>query len=622
MRRALRAAWLLTPVAIFLAFYWKGLYIWFAQDDFAWLNLNLRLAEGHSLWRLALAPAAQGTIRPLSERLFFIAFYQWFGLDAFPYRVLVYLTQVANLVLVTLIARRLTGSALAATAAAIFWTLNAGVATSLSWTSTYNQILCSFFILSAFLFFLRYIDSGDRRFYAAQWLAFLAGFGALELNVVYPALAALYALFAARRHLVGTLPLFAASAVYAAIHQIIAPKPASGPYALHFQWDIVKTLIDYMKWILGGVRFREIYASTPWSWLGPLATAACGLALAAFLGVKLVQRDWRPAFFGGWILISLAPVLPLRDHFSPYYLTLPAVGLALLGGWALATGWQKGKVWQASSVMLAALYLGVSAAVSQATLAWQLARTQQVRRLVLGVGQAQRLHQEKVILLKDVSNEMFWGSVKDRPFALVGARHVYLAPGSAESIEPHPELAEITEYELPPRPTARLLRANQAVVYDASGRKLRNVTSIFRAFLGPPERLPPAGWIDVGKAWFSDQLGPGWEPIEGGYRWMGARAELTLGAPSRSGQVLYIAGFCPAGLLAQGPLELRITVEGGQPHRTRLARPDAGFEIRIPLAPELMEKKEITVSLEVERTFSPPGQSRRLGLAFGLFAIR
>lgn len=622
MKRALRAAWLAAPVAVFLAFYWRGLFIWFAQDDFAWLNLSLRFNEGYSLWRLALEPAAQGTIRPLSERLFFIGFHQWFGLDALPYRALIYLTQAANLLLVTLIARRLTGSPLAAAAAAIFWTLNAGVAASLSWTSTYNQILCCFFILAAFLFFLRYTETGERRYYAAQWLAFLAGFGALELNAAYPALAGLYALVRAKRYLASTLPLFAVSAVYAILHQTVSPKPASGPYAFHWGWDMFATLIEYVKWMAGGVRFQEIFGLHRLDWLGWLTTVAVGLALAAFLVLRLAHRDWRPVFFAGWFLIFLAPVLPLRDHFSGYYLTLPAIGPALLGGWAFASAWQARRGRRAAAVVVAGLYLGVSAAVAHATLSWQLVRTEQARRLVLGIGRAQALHQGKVILLEGVSNEIFWGCVRDRPFPLVGAAHVYLAPGSTRAIEPHPELAELSEYELPARPAARLLRAGKAVVYDVSGRRPRNVTRLFRASLGPPERLPPARWIDAGKPWFADQIGPGWHPEERGYRWMGRQAELRLGGPQKPGEVLYIAGFCPARQLVQGPLELRVGIEGGEPYRVRLTRPDAGFEFRFPLAPELMGKESVLVSLEVERTFVAPGENRQLGLAFGIFAIR
>ena len=36
---------------------------------------------------------AQGTVRPLSERLFFLGFWHLFGMEALPYRIFVFATQ-------------------------------------------------------------------------------------------------------------------------------------------------------------------------------------------------------------------------------------------------------------------------------------------------------------------------------------------------------------------------------------------------------------------------------------------------------------------------------------------------------------------------------------------------
>jgi len=50
------------------------------------------------------APKAQGTIRFLSERLFFLVFSSLFGLNVVPCRIWVMLTWFANLTLANLIA--------------------------------------------------------------------------------------------------------------------------------------------------------------------------------------------------------------------------------------------------------------------------------------------------------------------------------------------------------------------------------------------------------------------------------------------------------------------------------------------------------------------------------------
>ena len=52
-----------------------------------------------------------------------------------------------------------------------------------------------------------------------MWIAFLLGFGALELNVVFPALAAVYLLLFAPRYLLGVAPMFLVSLGYAFFHR-------------------------------------------------------------------------------------------------------------------------------------------------------------------------------------------------------------------------------------------------------------------------------------------------------------------------------------------------------------------------------------------------------------------
>src|SRR2546422_5789280 len=72
--------WILPPFLCLLVFY-RGLFCWFQQDDFSWLRLEMH--SFRDFWRLLVEPQAQGTIRPLSERFFFIAFRRLFDLNAF-----------------------------------------------------------------------------------------------------------------------------------------------------------------------------------------------------------------------------------------------------------------------------------------------------------------------------------------------------------------------------------------------------------------------------------------------------------------------------------------------------------------------------------------------------------
>ncbi|MEP7364784.1 MAG: hypothetical protein ABI972_16130, partial [Acidobacteriota bacterium] len=159
MHRSRFLALWLAASAFCLWLYWPGLRAWFQQDDFAWLGLGMNVHTAPELWNALFAPKAQGTIRPWSERAFFMGFFALFGLDALPYRILVFATQLLNLGLVISITRRLTGSWLAAALAPILWTANASLGLPMSWTSAYNQILCATFLLGAFYCLLRWIES-------------------------------------------------------------------------------------------------------------------------------------------------------------------------------------------------------------------------------------------------------------------------------------------------------------------------------------------------------------------------------------------------------------------------------------------------------------------------------
>src|SRR5258708_20122179 len=94
-----------------LCVHWLDLKIWFYGDDFAWLGLRFELNTPRDLIHILFGPEAQGTVRTISERLFFLVFGSIFGLESPPFRIWVFLTQIVNIALLIQITRRLTGSA-------------------------------------------------------------------------------------------------------------------------------------------------------------------------------------------------------------------------------------------------------------------------------------------------------------------------------------------------------------------------------------------------------------------------------------------------------------------------------------------------------------------------------
>jgi hypothetical protein len=588
------AASCLIPPLLCFVIYKRGLTAWFQADDFAWLGLRLQVHDGRSLLHTLFAPMAQGTIRPWSERAFFLTFESIFGVNALPFRICVFLTQCANLTLLSAVTRRLTGSRLAGFCAAILWLVNNAQAWPMVWTSVYNQILCGFFLMSAFWFLLRYIETGQRRYYLWQWILFLLGFGALEINVVYPALAALYTLLCARSFFRTTLPLFLPSAVFIAIDRTVAPLQLAGPYALHVDGAIPATLLSYCYRVLVPIQVGQIRG-------GPDVVLAClfAAALVGFTIMRMRQKDWLPLFCIAWFVIVLAPVLPLRDHFSTYYLVLPAIGLAILGGYALASAQH---VWKAVGAILTAVYLLIMLSANRIEVNWWQHRSIAIQRMVLGVARAHQLHPTQTILLDGVDEQLFRAGVYHHPFTIFGVSAVYLTPGSA--------LGE--DYELSAGLTVHGLNHNQIVVYQVGGPRLKAITSIYEKTVAQKLSTDPPRRLEMANPLMAYLLGPEWYAPEEGFRWMPHRATLRIGGPRTRSDKLYLEGFGP-------PNELRLSVDG-TPLSLKIV--DNPFLCVLSLPDQSAGRNQMEISIEAVHTFRAGTDGRDLSVAFRSIEVR
>lgn len=600
--RTLRIAyWTLPPLAA-IWFYWLAIKTWFVGDDFAWLNHATEFSNFREFLRAVFEPMAQGTIRPWSDRLFFIVFYRLFGLDALPFHIVAMLVQCANILLLLSIARRVTGSRVAGFAAALFWIFNTSQPMALAWTSAFNQPLCALFILGAFHFLLRYLETGERRYWILQWAAFLLGFGALELNVVYPALAAIYTFLCARKHFVRTLPLFVPSILYAIAHRLAAP-PATGLYAMHFGAPMLKTLCIYWGWALGAESVR---------WAAVVLSA--GILGAIVWRTRKGER--LPLFFLAWFLILIAPVLPLSEHHTEYYPFLPTIGLAMAGGWLVDRAWNASTAWKLLAAALAIVYFASSAPAAHRTLRWQYERSRSMRKVVLGVDRAHELHPDKAILLDGVSDETFWSGIVDNPFPLVGTHTVYLTPGTENRIVPHPANGDPAPFLIPPGPTWNALSRELAVVYSAAGERLRNITKIYTYSMPPEWKDMLPSRVDIANPAEAYLLGEGWYEIEVNHRWMKQRAALRLAAPRSARGRLHVEGI-------GGPASSSIILTiDGKKLETRPVTVLQPFDHEWPVPPESAGKGSVEIAIETDKAGMPPAYDRELGLVFGVIEIR
>jgi hypothetical protein len=622
--RLLRVAYWLVPAAFCLAVYFWGLRAWYQQDDFAWLGQRLRIANWHDFLHAVFGPSVHGTFRPLSERLFLLVAGSAFGMNAFPARLWVFLTQVGNLALISSVARRISNSRVAGFLAPILWTANGALALPMAWTSAYMHILCGFCILLALHFLLRYIETGKRSDYCLQWIVFLVGFGVMESVIVYPAIAAGYTLVRARKRFIGTLPLFGASIVFWILHSVFVPKRPEGTYSVHFDSSLPRTLITYWKWALVPQDWLAWHNLRPrFAFVATVTVIVLTAATLAYVAYAALRRNFAPAFGLFCFLLLLAPVLPLKEHVSYYYLALPSMGLALVGSFAAASAVRAG--WWARLIagLLLSWFLFVQAPFAAFACKWWYLRSQRVESVVMGAIAVRQAMPEKTLVFTGIDEVIFSGAFVDNAFRAFGVPGVYADPGQRATLTANADMENVDPSSLfiDPADFQRGLLRHHVEVLSIAGPVPTDVTARFEAQArSSPSLLQHR--VDVAGAAAEEYLRGEWYQPEGNHRWMGKKAGVVIAGPASPDEQLHLAGYCPGAQVVAGPLVARVLVEREQVGELRLTHGDAGFEAAFRLPSQVVGKASMEVTIQLDRTFRATGDDRDLGLTFGSFEVR
>ena len=611
---------LLMPVALCAVVYWHGLNCWFIQDDFAWLGLNDEWNTLPQLLDTLFKPMAQGTIRPISERAFFMVFRNLFDLDALPYRLLVLLTQFANLIVLNRIAGRLTNSPIAGLLTATLWCLNSVLAGPLSWTSSYNQILCSFVLLLGFYYFLRFADTGLLRYYIIQWAIFLVGFGVLEENVIYPALAVLYSAMFARKYVIPAVWMVPASVLYALVHNSFAKGAHQGIYAIELGAKTLPTLFKYWTY---SVWPSNLNAFAP---IAPVAEElAIGVISVMLLSFVLLRNRKEPvALFGfAWYLIAIGPYLLVPNHICSYYPVVPTIGLSLVAANAMQWAWSKGAIARTVAAVLA-----VTFAVPSGYSAWlecfeARKHSEVVKHFVLSFDRLSDKQKSKNIFLQGIDDELFQNAFFHSPFRLLGMKQVYIVAEDAVKLTHWNGVKDFSVYSPPETIVLRSLDDGTGVVLRFSDQRIINITSAYRAILaarvksqGPPKSIDPSNRL------FQDFLKEGWYAIEDGHRWMSQHASAKIRGRYEAGQSLHIVASCVSVQQSDAPFLLSVTINGTAIGQAGLiARCDSETNLRFPL-PTYSSNEDLEIVLSLDKTSKVPPDTRLLGCIIHRIEIR
>jgi hypothetical protein len=474
MTRSTRAVYFLTPMLVCLAVHWRAPLIWFRLDDFGWLSLPQEM-QNLGVIHTLFSPKAQGTVRVLSERVLFLVLSGFFGLHALPFRVVALGTWFANLVLIQLIGARFTGSRAAGLIAAVLWTISATLVSPLAWASSYNEVLCAFFLLTAFYARLRWIESGEAKWRWTEASAYLLGFGALELIVVYPVLITLHAAIApdARKRWLGGLWIFAPAVAFGLAHLYLIPKTSNPVYRLYFDRRLVSDLFAYVLWTVGPSRMELV--GEAWRQAGVVASKFIAAVLATFALWKTWRRELAVLFMVGWFAIVFAPVLPLANHMSDNYPTIPGIGLAWLAGWAIVSAWRSGALARTLALFLVGIYGAGSIAEVDRIEAQQLDVTTRMRALLRMLEGEVKEHPGSAFVLRGVSEDLFLAGFREDPFRLIGIHDVWLAPGEDQVLQ-RKDLDGLDRFRTSPEQLAQRLARGEVRSIAISSTAVRDIT--------------------------------------------------------------------------------------------------------------------------------------------------
>ena len=255
------------------------------------------------------------------------------------------------------------------------------------------------------------------------------------------------------------------------------------------------------------------------------------LGLIVFTAISLWRRARLALFFLAWYFIAFAVYLPLANHISGYYATVPMVGLAMLGGWALAVAWRTNRLTRVLAVAAALCFM-----VPGAWQGRQLSRrvslqSREVRHMVRGIAAAHRKHPNQIIVLTGVDNDLFWFGLYDKPEVALGWRGLYVTSETEQKLIPSPEMGSIADRFLADSSTLEAIHRGQAEVYDISQTPVKNITVMYERALASNHNLELPRWIDVGSSLFSRFLKDGWFPPADGARWTAKQASVQLRGP-------------------------------------------------------------------------------------------
>ena len=355
----------LTIAGIFFGFAGDGLRAYFTPDE---------MMNFYGAWFRPLVESR----RPVGD-LIYRGVFAFAGLNPVPFRVVCYALLAANLVLLYLLCRRLSGSAEVAALACLLGAYHAHLADLYYSSDTLYDLLYFFFYFSALLL---YIVVRRRGWYWQIPILglYLLALGSKEMAVTLPVFLVLYDLIydpparnwkSAAGWLGGEfkrLWLFAVPAIALILLKTVGPRKVIGnsDFLPHFSWEFLINNWKHYTYDLfyGAILFTPARVVLLWAMLLAIPLLlrkrdllfAAALILIGILPVALIAERGFYAIYlilPGWYLFAAETLIATRDRLLPAGIaTRPAVLFVLVALWLIPVHWRekpKGKTWVAEA---------------------------------------------------------------------------------------------------------------------------------------------------------------------------------------------------------------------------------------------------------------------------------
>lgn len=548
-----RAALLVALVVLFLIAN-RGAYEgWFMDDDLDNLAWTIYHTVPEFAKGLASPLFAEFNYRPMGHVI-----YHWLGttvgLDYRWYVAVMHGLHIVNVLLVWLLARRLGAGERGAGAGALLFAFHMACFDAYWKPMFVFDVVATLFYLVALLVYLT----------PRWWLAlipFWLSYKGKELAVTLPAVLLLYEYTLGERRWRRVIP-FAAIAASFTLQGILRNAGTDNDYTLRFTPEAVG-------------RTLEFYASKilllPWA----------GLAL---IPAAWFVKDRRVKFALMAVPLLLGPLWFLPGRLFAVYLYLPLAALAL----ALAFASAKWRWWA-----LAALFA--------VWLPWNYQLLREGRKAALTIGPENRAYTEQLGEFAAAHPTVRTFLIDGGPagmneWGMRGAlRWYYRGPGL--------KMASVKSEE------ARALYHEPEIAVVGWDRVRRKLVAAIRT-----RGEPDAGYLEMTQGLRVWQLGEGWFPMEGGFRWMGQQAWARLRRPEEAVAFEVKANAGPQ----RGGLEIIID---GVSQGVEWWEEDGWFTRRWQLAPG-GSAGVVQVELRATRTFKPSEtDTRDLGMAIAAFGF-